>query len=94
LASQIDKAEAAKDYAGAVALLRYTLDANLQNADVHHRLAADLLYAGQTADALSEFRIASALAPTRKDFADDLAKAMQVHKASQLASDTQAGGGK
>jgi tetratricopeptide (TPR) repeat protein len=88
LASQIAQAESQKNYAGAVALLRFLLASNLQNADTHHRLALNLLASGQAGEALSEFRIASALAPTNKTFASDLAKAMVAHKQSVVSANT------
>lgn len=88
LVGQIAQAEAQKNYAGACALLRFHLASNLQNADTHHRLALNLLASGQAGEALSEFRIASALAPTNKAFADDLAKAMLAHKQSTISTST------
>ncbi len=81
--AKLDELEAAKNYDSAAAVLREILSKNLQNADVHHRLAVDLLAGGNVADAISEFRIASALKPGNKEYAGDLARAMEIHKRSQ-----------
>ena len=83
--SRIEAAEAQRDFASAVAILRQLLITNLQNADVHHRLAVDLLNNGQITEAIAEFRIASALAPSKKAFSDDLARAMVIHKRSLMS---------
>lgn len=74
--------ENAKNYDGAVAVLREVLNSNLQNAEVHHRVAVNLLAGGNITDAIAEFRIASALRPSNKEFAGDLARAMAIHKRS------------
>lgn len=81
--SRVQELEALKNHDGAVALLREVLSQNLQDPDVHHRLAVNLLASGNVTEAISEFRIASALRPTNKDFAGDLARAMEIHKQSQ-----------
>lgn len=75
--------ESAKKYDDAIALLRQVVSANLQSAEVHHRLAVNLLATGQISEAISEFRIASALRPERKEYATDLASALAIHKRSQ-----------
>lgn len=80
--AKLDELEAAKNYDSAAAVLREILTRNLQNPDVHHRLAVDLLAAGNVADAIAEFRIASALKPGNKEYAGDLARAMEIHKRS------------
>jgi tetratricopeptide (TPR) repeat protein len=77
--------EASKKYEEAIALLRQVVSANLQSAEVHHRLAVDLLALGQVSEAISEFRIASALRPEKKEYATDLASALAIHKRSQEA---------
>jgi tetratricopeptide (TPR) repeat protein len=85
--AKLNSFESAKDYDGAVNLLRDVLSNNLQNPDIHHRLAVDLLATGNVTEAITEFRIASALRPGNKDFAGDLARAMEIHKRSQGAFD-------
>ncbi len=77
--SRVTDAEARRDYAGAISLLRQILAGNLQNAEVHHRLAINLLATGQINEAVSEFRIASALSPAKRTYADDLAQALAIH---------------
>lgn len=86
LAQKLNELEAAKNHEGAIAILRDVLTQYLQNPDVHHRLAVNLLAAGNVTEAISEFRIASALRPTSKEFAIDLARAMEIHKRSQEES--------
>ena len=80
--ARVSELETSKNYDGAVAVLRELLNRNLQNAEVHHRVAVDLLAAGNIAESIAEFRIASALRPTNKEFAGDLARAMAIHKRS------------
>lgn len=77
--------EADRDHQGAVAILKQVLTTNLQNAEVHHRLAVNLLAMGQITEAISEFRIASALSPGKRAYADDLARAMVIHKRSLMS---------
>lgn len=84
--------EAQKNYDGAIAVLRQALSNNLQNSDLHHCIAVDLLAAGQITESLSEFRIASALNPHNKEYAGDLARAMSIHKRSLQASGEAASG--
>lgn len=83
--AKVTDAEAQKDYNTAIALLRQTSTANLQNPELHHRLAINLMAAGQLSEAISEFRIASALCPGKKIYADDLARAMAIHKRSLMS---------
>ncbi|HEY9678114.1 MAG TPA: tetratricopeptide repeat protein [Drouetiella sp.] len=83
--SKVAACEAQKDYNGAVTVLRQMLSDNLQNPDIHHRLAVNLMSAGEISEAISEFRIASALNPKQKTYADDLARAMSIHKRSMTS---------
>ncbi len=85
-------AEKQRDYTEAVKILRQLLSNNLNNADVHHRLAVNLMAQGQIGEAVTEFRIASALAPERKDLASDLARALSIHKRSLMSQGNTAGG--
>jgi tetratricopeptide (TPR) repeat protein len=88
--SKVTSLEADKNLEGAIELLRRALQADLKNPDVHHRLAVDLLSAGQITEAISEFRISSALRPENQDYAADLARAMAIHKRSLgVASSTE-----
>ena len=80
--TRLNMAESQKDYASAITILQELVSSNLQNADMHHRLAVDLMSAGQMQEAISEFRIASALNTQKKEYADDLARAMAIHKRS------------
>ncbi len=80
--AKVAACEAQKDYTGAVTILRQLLSDNLQNPDMHHRLAVNLMSAGEISEAISEFRIASALNPKQKTYAEDLARAMSIHKRS------------
>ncbi len=83
--SQVTDAETQKNYACAIDNLRQLLAADLQNAELHHRLAINLLAEGQISEAIAEFRIAAALAPAKSDYAGDLARAMAIHKRSLQA---------
>ena len=85
-------AEKQRDYSEAVKILRQLLTNNLNNADVHHRLAVNLMAQGQIGEAVTEFRVASALAPERKDLASDLARALSIHKRSLMSQGNTAGG--
>ncbi|MBZ0188850.1 MAG: tetratricopeptide repeat protein, partial [Candidatus Obscuribacterales bacterium] len=76
----VSAAEQQKDHMGAVKILKEMLTENLEDAAVHHRLAVNLMAAGRISEAVTEFRIASALKPSEKAFAEDLAKAMSVNK--------------
>lgn len=78
--AKVSDAESKRDYAKAVTILQDLVTRHVQNPNVHHRLAVNLLNAGDINQAVSEFRVASALAPAKKDFADDLAQAMIIHK--------------
>jgi tetratricopeptide (TPR) repeat protein len=83
--ARVTELEAQKNYSEAVSVLRQLLAGNLQNAAIHHRLAVNLLASGQVTEAISEFRIASALDPGKKAYADDLARAMVIHKRSLMS---------
>ena len=87
VSAKVNALESARDYDGAVTVLRDVLNSNLQNPDVHHRLAVNLLATGNVTEAIAEFRIASALRPGNKEFAGDLARAVEIHKRSQGAFD-------
>lgn len=80
--AQVAALEADKNIEGAIEILRRAVSVDLKNADLHHRLAVDLLASGQISESISEFRMASALRPENQDFAADLARAMQIHKVS------------
>ncbi len=82
LMSKVTSLEADKKYEAAVGVLRQALQADLKNADVHHRLAVNLLAAGQISESISEFRISSALRPDNQDYAADMARALAIHKRS------------
>jgi tetratricopeptide (TPR) repeat protein len=75
-----DNLEVQHDFQGAANLLKQSLATNLQNGEIHHRLAVNLLNLGQLEEAVSEFRIASALNPSSKVFSEDYARAMKIHK--------------
>ncbi|MBX9686342.1 MAG: tetratricopeptide repeat protein [Candidatus Obscuribacterales bacterium] len=83
LMARVTEFERNRNYEGAAAFLKEVCTQNLQNPDLHHRLAVDLLAAGNVTEAIAEFRIASALRPGNKEFAGDLARAMEIHKRSQ-----------
>ena len=48
-------------------MLKELTSNNLENPEMHHRLAVDLMSNGEIEEAISEFRIASALAPSTKN---------------------------
>jgi len=79
---EVDQAETQRDYEQASNLLRQIIPANLQDPELHHRLAVDLMSAGEISEAISEFRIASALCPRKPDYSNDLARALSIHKRS------------
>ncbi len=87
----VTDAEAQRDYASAVNILRQMVTTNVENAEVHHRLAVNLMAMGQITEAVSEFRIASALAPGKKAYQDDLARALAIHKRSLMTDGSTAG---
>lgn len=94
--SQVSVLESQRDYQGAATLLKQMCEADVQNPELHHRLATNLLNLGQIVEAIPEFRIASALKPTMKAYSDDLARAMAIHKRSLMSdkSDSSVSGSK
>jgi tetratricopeptide (TPR) repeat protein len=84
-----DNMEKQHDFQGAANLLQQSLGNNLQNPQIHHQLAVNLLNLGQLEEAVSEFRIASALSPGNKMFMDDYARALKIHKKAMQADDGQ-----
>ncbi len=88
LLSKVNQTESQHDYTGAADILRQILATNLQNAELHHRLAVNLMSAGDIVEAISEFRIASALKPATKAYSDDLAQALTIHKRAQSDTST------
>jgi tetratricopeptide (TPR) repeat protein len=94
--SQVSVLESQRDYQGAATLLKQLCEADVQNPELHHRLATNLLNLGQIVEAIPEFRIASALKPTMKAYSDDLARAMAIHKRSLMSdkSDSSVSGSK
>jgi tetratricopeptide (TPR) repeat protein len=85
---KVQEAEEQRDFAKAIDLLRPLLSANLGSDEMHHRMAVDLMNAGEITAAISEFRIAGALAPSRKEWSDDLAQALAIHKRSLMSSNS------
>ena len=79
---QVAALEMRGDFNGAVEILKNALPNNLQNPDIHHRLGLDLVNLGQTSEALSELRIASALDPGNRTYAEDLARVLKIHQRS------------
>jgi hypothetical protein len=88
-----DNMEKQRDFQGAANLLKQSLSTNLQNPEIHHRLACNLLNLGQLEEAVSEFRIASALSPGSKMFMDDYARAMKIHKKAMMSENADSGSG-
>lgn len=80
------------DFNGAVEALKAALPDNLSNPEFHHRIGMDLVNLGQTSEAISELRIASALDPANRIFAEDLARVLKIHQKS--LSSTGAGEGR
>jgi tetratricopeptide (TPR) repeat protein len=92
LKAQLDKAAAAEaehDSGTAIAILDKAAKEHLNNAEVHHRYAVDLLAAGRISEAISEFRVAADLSPANKAYAEDLDQAIIIHKKA-LAGDSDA----
>lgn len=83
--SKAAQAENDKNYDQAISILQGAAAKFLQNSEVHHRLAVNMLAAGRIADAISEFRIASALEPANRAYAEDLARALAIHKRSMVS---------
>jgi tetratricopeptide (TPR) repeat protein len=83
---RVTQLESQKKYDDACDLMRQIVAHNLQNAEMHHRLAVDLLAGGTVDDAISEFRLACALRPDKTDYSSDLAQAMAIHKRTLQAN--------
>jgi len=83
---EVAQAESRKDHTAAVAILRDVVATDLENASNHHRLAVNLMASGRISEAVTEFRIASALKPGTKTYADDLARALAIHKRSMMSN--------
>ena len=64
--NQLELLEGAHNYEAAINMLRQIVSNNLENPAMHHRLAVDLMSAGEIGEAIAEFRIASALSPSAK----------------------------
>lgn len=92
--AQVSVLESQRDYGGAANLLKQLTETQVENAELHHRLAVNLLNLGQVAEAIPEFRIASALKPAMKAYSDDLARAMQIHKQSLVSDKSDSSGSK
>jgi tetratricopeptide (TPR) repeat protein len=84
--AKVSAAESQQDYSTAIATLREAINSDMKNADLHHRLAMDLQSSNELSEAVAEFRIASALAPAKKEFADDFTRAALAHKKSMATS--------
>jgi tetratricopeptide (TPR) repeat protein len=91
--AKVEEAESSHDYKNALDMLRHLSANDMNNSDIHHRIAVDLMASGDSAEAISEFRIASALTPGRKDYAEDLARALSIHKRSLMSASGTAGDG-
>jgi tetratricopeptide (TPR) repeat protein len=84
--AKVSTAESQQDYPTAITALREAINSDMKNADLHHRLAMDLQSSNELSEAVAEFRIASALAPAKKEFADDFTRAAAAHKKSMATS--------
>ncbi len=62
-----------------ITTLRQALEQNMQNPDLHYRLALCLKENNQISEALSEFRIASALSPNNSKYSQDLAVTLKQY---------------
>lgn len=83
--ARVKEAETARDFPKAIEILKQLLTTYTQNSNIHHRLAVNLLNSGDINEAVAEFRIASALNPKKKEFADDLAQALLIHKRALMS---------
>ncbi len=83
--ARVKEAEAERDFPRAIEILKQLLVTYTQNSNIHHRLAVNLLNSGDINEAVAEFRIASALNPKKKEFADDLAQALLIHKRALMS---------
>ncbi len=82
IADKIQALEQSHDYEEAINVLRELVSNNLESPEMHHHLAVDLMSNGEIGEAVSEFRIASALSPGQKVYAADLAQALTINKQS------------
>ncbi|MBX9770626.1 MAG: hypothetical protein K2X29_04610, partial [Candidatus Obscuribacterales bacterium] len=83
--AQVAMLEGQRNYKAAIQLLNNLVTNNMNNADLHHRLAMNLKADGLLGEALSEFRIAAAFAPANADYAKDLSAAVAANKANLLS---------
>lgn len=83
--AQVAMLEGQRNYKAAIQLLNNLVTNNMNNADLHHRLAMNLKADGLLGEALSEFRIAAAFAPGNADYAKDLSAAVAANKANLLS---------
>lgn len=83
--AQVAELEGQRNYKAAAQLLNNLVTNNMNNAELHHRLALNLKAAGLLGEALSEFRIAAAFAPGNTEYAKDLSSAVAANKANLLS---------
>ncbi|MDR3617570.1 MAG: tetratricopeptide repeat protein [Candidatus Obscuribacterales bacterium] len=84
--AKVAQAEASGDYATAIGIIQQILPANMQNPQIHWRLARDFISANKLEEAIPEFRLASALAPKNQDYSNDLNHALTLRKQQMHAS--------
>lgn len=84
--AKVAQAEASGDFATAIGIMQQLLPANMQNPQIHWRLARDFISANKLEEAIPEFRLASALAPKNQDYSNDLNHALQLRKQQMHAS--------
>ena len=88
LAAKINSCESQRDFKSAIEILQQLLPGNMKSAELHHHLAIDYVGLGDLAEAVPEFRLASALAPAKKDYLDDYNRAVQMRKQQVNARDS------
>lgn len=84
--AKVTELEGQRNFSEAIKLLQELLPANMKNARIHNRLGVNLLASGETTEALAELRMAAMLEPSNKEFAADLARALDMHKKSLASS--------
>jgi tetratricopeptide (TPR) repeat protein len=84
--AKVAQAEASGDYATAIGIIQQILPANMQNPQIHWRLARDFISANKLEEAIPEFRLASALAPKNQDYSNDLNHALTLRKQQMHAA--------
>lgn len=84
--AKVAQAEASGDYVTAIGKLQQILPANMQNPQIHWRLARDFISVNKLEEAIPEFRLASALAPKNQDYSNDLSHALQLRKQQMHAA--------